>query len=58
MSEKERTAGEKMREFFLDNKKRSKANSKELAELLKKKEKIKDQSKDKAAKPFIPEAGA
>ena len=58
MSEQEKTAAQKMKEFFLENKKKSKENSKELAELLKKKEETEDRSQDKAARPFNPEAGA
>lgn len=42
MSEQEKTAGQKMRDFYLENKKKSKEASKELAELLKKKEKTKN----------------
>jgi hypothetical protein len=58
MTEKEKSAAQKMRDFFLENKKKSKEKSNELAELLNKKEKNKDRSQDKAARPFNPEAGA
>lgn len=58
MSEQEKTAGQKMRDFYLENKKKSKEASKELAELLKKKEKTKNYPQEKVARPFTPEAGA
>lgn len=57
MSEQEKTAGQKMRDFYLENKEKSKKDSKELAELLKKKDETKNHPQEKVARPFTPEAG-
>lgn len=52
MSEQEKTAGQKMRDFYLENKEKSKKDSKELAELLKKKDESKNHLQDKVARHF------
>lgn len=57
MNKQEKSAAQKMREFYSENKKKSKEGSKELAELLKKKEKTQKHPQEKVARPFTPEAG-
>lgn len=57
MKEEEKTAGQKMRDLYWEHRNKSKKKSKELAELLKKKEKNKGNIQDKVARPFTPEVG-
>ena len=54
-TKEEKTAGQKMREFFWEKKKKAKA-SKELVDALCKKDKTKDRNQEKAVRPFTPEA--